>query len=65
MCGKDAKVQRCRIHKIRNVTERLPKDRAEQVRWFMKQAFKLDTTAGKLRLKDLARSLMLINKIAP
>lgn len=57
VCGKDAKVQRCRIHKIRNVSERLPKDRAEQVRWLMKQAFKLDTTAGKLRLKELARSL--------
>ena len=57
VCGKDAKVQRCRIHKIRNVSQRLPKDRAEQVRWLMKQAFKLDTTAGKLRLKELARSL--------
>jgi len=57
LCGKDAKVQRCRIHKIRNVSERLPKDRAEQVRWLMKQAFKLDATAGKLRLKELARSL--------
>jgi transposase-like protein len=57
LCGKDAQVQRCRIHKIRNVSERLPKDRAEQVRWLMKQAFKLDATAGKLRLKELARSL--------
>ncbi len=57
LCGKDAKVQRCRIHKIRNVSERLPKDRAEQVRWLMKQAFKLDAVAGKLRLKELARSL--------
>ena len=57
LCGKDAKVQQCRIHKIRNVSERLPKDRVEQVRWLMKQAFKLDATAGKLRLKELARSL--------
>jgi len=57
LCGKDAKVQRCRIHKIRNVSERLPKERAEQVRWLMKQAFKLDAAAGKLRLKELARSL--------
>lgn len=57
LCGKDAKVQRCRIHKIRNVSERLPKERAQQVRWLMKQAFKLDAAAGKLRLKALARSL--------
>jgi putative transposase len=57
LCGKDAKVQRCRIHKIRNVTERLPKDRAEQVRWLMKQAFKLDALRGKQRLKELAKEL--------
>lgn len=57
LCGKDAKVQRCRIHKIRNVTERLPKDRSEQVRWLMKQAFKLDAPKGKQRLKELAKGL--------
>jgi putative transposase len=57
LCGKDAKVQRCRIHKIRNVSERLPKDRAEQARWQMKQAFKLGTAAGTQRLRDLARAL--------
>jgi len=27
-CGDAAHVQRCRIHKIRNVTERLPKAKA-------------------------------------
>jgi transposase-like protein len=57
LCGKDAQVQRCRIHKIRNVSERLPKDRAEQVRWLMKQAFKLDAARGKQRLKELAKDL--------
>jgi transposase-like protein len=57
LCGKDAKVQRCRIHKIRNVSERLPKDRAEQVRWLMKQAFKLDAPKGKQRLGELAKDL--------
>ena len=50
-------MQRCRIHKIRNVTDRLSKDRAEQVRWLMKQAFKLDTAKGKQRLKELAKNL--------
>jgi putative transposase len=57
LCGKDAKVQRCRIHKIRNVSERLPKERAEQVRWLMKQAFKLDAPRGKQRLRELAKDL--------
>ena len=28
LCGEAARVQRCRIHKIRNLTERLPKGRA-------------------------------------
>ena len=57
LCGKDAKVQRCRIHKIRNVSQRLPKERAEQVRWLMKQAFKLDAPKGKQRLRELAKDL--------
>ena len=57
LCGKDAKVQRCRIHKIRNVSERLPKERAEQVRWLIKQAFKLDAPKGRQRLKELAKDL--------
>jgi transposase-like protein len=57
LCGKDAQVQRCRIHKIRNVSERLPKARAEQVRWLMKRAFKFDAPRGKQRLKELAKDL--------
>lgn len=56
-CGTDAKVQRCRIHKIRNVTGRLPKDKARQVHWVMTQAFKLDPVKGKNKLKDLAKQL--------
>jgi len=56
-CGDAAKVQRCRIHKIRNVVERLPKDKADQVRWVMTQAFKLDKRKGKDKLKALSRQL--------
>jgi putative transposase len=56
-CGADAKVQRCRIHKVRNVTERLPKDKAQQVRWVMTQSFKLEPTKGKSKLRELARQL--------
>ena len=56
-CGDAARVQRCRIHKIRNVTDRLPKDKARQVRWVMAQAFKLDPAKGKSKLKELTRQL--------
>jgi putative transposase len=57
LCGAAAWVQRCRVHKLRNVTERLPKDRAEQVRWVMTQAFQLDAGKGQAKLKALAQQL--------
>jgi transposase-like protein len=56
-CGASAKVQRCRIHKLRNVCERLPKARAQQVHWVMSQAFKLEPARGKQKLKELANQL--------
>jgi putative transposase len=57
LCGSSAKVQRCRLHKLRNVTERLPKDQAEQARWIMTHAFKLEAARGKQKLKNLAKQL--------
>lgn len=57
LCGDAARVQRCRIHKIRNVTERLPKARAAQTRWVMAQALKGDADAGIQKLKAHARHL--------
>ena len=56
-CGDAARVQRCRIHKIRNVTERLPKEKAAQTRWMMVQALKGDAKAGIEKLKSQARHL--------
>lgn len=56
-CGDAAKVQRCRIHKIRNVVERLPKDKADQARWVMTQAFKLAKSKGIDKLKALSEQL--------
>ena len=50
-CGDAARVQRCRIHKLRNVTERLPKDKAAQTRWVMVQALKGDADEGVRKLK--------------
>mgnify|MGYP001201136693 CR=1 FL=1 len=57
LCGEAASVQRCRIHKIRNVTERLPKTQADQTRWVMAQAFKGDADAGIQKLKAHAKHL--------
>jgi putative transposase len=57
LCGEAAHVQRCRIHKIRNVTERLPKAKAAQTRWVMTQALKGDADTGIHKLKAHARHL--------
>ena len=57
LCGDAAHVQRCRIHKIRNVTERLPKARAAQTRWVVAQALKGDADAGIHKLKAHAKHL--------
>lgn len=57
LCGDAAQVQRCQIHKIRNVIERLPKDQREQVAWRMKAAFGLQPVNGIGRLRALAQEL--------
>jgi len=56
-CAEAAHVQRCRIHKIRNVAERLPKTKAAQTRWVMTQALKGDADAGIQKLKAHAKHL--------
>lgn len=57
LCGEAAHVQRCRLHKVRNITERLPKTQAEQTRWVMTQALKGDADTGIKRLKAHAQHL--------
>lgn len=52
--GAAAQVQRCRTHKIRNVTERLPKALAAQVKSVMRAAYKLPEREGKARLRQQA-----------
>lgn len=52
--GEQAKVQRCRVHKVRNVTERLPKPIAAQVRAVMQAAYKLPEKEGIAKLKQQA-----------
>jgi len=52
--GEAARVQRCRTHKIRNVTDRLPKDLAAQVKSVMHAAYKLPEPQGIAKLKQQA-----------
>lgn len=55
--GKNNPVQRCRIHKIRNVLGYLPDDLGEWARCSMKAAFRLDADEGIKKMKVLADTL--------
>ncbi len=56
--GKRALLQRCRVHKQRNVLEQLPKELHPSVRHTMQQAYaSLDAKRAKKQLENLARSL--------
>lgn len=56
--GNRALLQRCRIHKERNVTEQLPKELWPSVRHTMRQAYKSrDAVRAKKQLENLAQSL--------
>jgi len=55
--GSDNPVQRCRIHKIRNVLSYLPDDRKGDVQSAMRAAFKLQADDGVAKLKKLGEWL--------
>ena len=55
--GQTALVQRCRTHKMRNVSERLPKDIAAQVKAVMHAAYKLSEKEGMAKLRQQAKWL--------
>ncbi|RME52953.1 MAG: IS256 family transposase [Caldilineae bacterium] len=56
--GKRALVQRCQVHKVRNVTAHLPKERHAHVKEVMRQAYKSrNPKTAKRQLENLARSL--------
>lgn len=54
MFGDSAHVQRCRTHKVRNVTERLPRAMAAQVKSVMHAAYKLPEKEGMAKLRQQA-----------
>jgi putative transposase len=56
--GKLALIQRCQIHKGRNIAERCPKKHLAEVRQVLRDAWELDDAAeAARRIKDLAKKL--------
>jgi transposase-like protein len=55
--GADSPVQRCRNHKIENVSGYLPKDQAKQASLTMRAAFRLEAKEGMAKLEQLAEWL--------
>ena len=56
--GRHTPIQRCQIHKARNVVERLPKPLHASVRKTLRQAWELDDADKAERLlRNLARRL--------
>jgi transposase-like protein len=55
--GEQGLVQRCRAHKVRNVTERLPEPMRAQTKSVMHAAYKLPEKEGMARLRQQAKWL--------
>ncbi len=56
--GRDAPIQRCQVHKARNILERLPKSMHASVRSVLRQVWELDDAAkAEKLLRNLARRL--------
>ena len=53
--GDDNPVQRCRIHKIRNVCDHLPKDQHTNAKATLRAAWKLEAAEGMRQIEQLAR----------
>jgi len=62
--GKDNPVQRCRKHKIANVTEHLPREMKQQVCCVMRAAYRLGADEGIRRLEQQAGQLELLHPSA-
>ncbi|MDE2925703.1 MAG: hypothetical protein OXT71_04815 [Acidobacteriota bacterium] len=52
--GEARRVQRCRIHKMRNVPGHLPKTLHDQARPVLRAAWKLSEKDGKARIEQFA-----------
>lgn len=52
-----ARIQRCRVHKLRNVLDHVPETKKPYVRAAMRAAWKLSCKEGLARMEDLAQEL--------
>lgn len=57
VCGDHHEIQRCREHKIRNVTDRVAKTKVSYIHSFMRSAWKLPFEQGMARMKQLSKEL--------
>ena len=56
--GRNTPIQRCQVHKARNIAERLPKEAHARVRKALRQAWEMDDAARAEQLiRNLARRL--------
>jgi putative transposase len=53
--GNDNPVQRCRIHKMRNVCDHLPREQHQNAKSMLWAAWKLEAHEGKQQIEQLAR----------
>src|SRR3954454_14085004 len=56
--GRNTPIQRCQVHKARNIAERLPKEAHARVRKALRQAWEMEDAArAEQRIRSLARRL--------
>lgn len=53
--GSECPVQRCRVHKVRNICDHLPKDRRDDAKCALRAAFRMGYQEGRQRLLKLAQ----------
>lgn len=61
--GEAALIQRCRVHKLRNVLDHLPKEKREQASWRLRAAWAKTTEAEAL--KELRACIKWLEPISP
>jgi transposase-like protein len=64
LCGSHHPIQRCRVHKMRNVLEKLPTSKKRYVRAALSAAWKLPAKSGLQRMQDTARELQVSHREA-
>lgn len=61
--GRSALIQRCRVHKLRNVVDQLPKDKRRQAAWRLRGAWAKSTPEAAL--KELRACVKWLEAISP